>query len=128
VTAEARDELQVSLVQLPESAGRLSLRVAPEERPGTVRIIVTAHDSGVTLEEAAWERLVTHPEAAEDTSYRAEEGRGSSVRCWFGPASLEAGESRTSPPLSLPAGEPVVFKVLATDRGGHHLAAWAVVP
>jgi hypothetical protein len=128
ITAPAAAELQVSVVRLPETTGRLTLRVQPAEGRGAVRAVVTAVDNGVTLEEAAWERLATGPNAAEDTSFRPAEGTGSSVRCWFGPPSLRAGESRTSPPLALPAGVPVALKVLCTDRDGHRLAAWAVWP
>jgi hypothetical protein len=127
ITAPAAAELQVSLVRLPESSGRLALRLQAEEGRG-VRAVVTALDNGVILEEAAWERLATGPDAAPDTSLRPAEGTGYSVRCWFGPPSLGAGESRTSPPLVPPAGVPVVLKVLGTDRDGRRLSAWAVYP
>jgi hypothetical protein len=127
VTAPAGADLQVSLIRLPESSGRLTLRLQPAESRGAVRAVVTALDNGVTLEEAAWERLATGPGAAEDTSFRPSEGTGSSVRGWFGPPSLRAGESRTSPPLVLPDA-PVVLKVLGTDQDGHRRSAWAVYP
>jgi hypothetical protein len=98
-----------------------------------VRLVVTAHGDDVTLDEAAWERLVPAG-TGEDTSYRSEAPAGQSIRQWFGETRLQAGEERASVPIALPASGPagaaLVFKVAATDTAGHHLAAWveAVAP
>src|SRR5262249_44887114 len=105
----------------------------PVPESAAVRLVLTAHGDDVTLDEAAWERLVPAGNA-QDTSYRPETPAGQSVRQWFGAARLKAGETRTSAPIALPApgpaGAALVFKVAATDTAGHRLAAWveAVAP
>jgi hypothetical protein len=127
VTADRAAELQVSLVRLPAQTGRLGLRVEPDDRPGAIRLVLTAYGSQLTVDEAAWERLAPVASRQEDTSFRADEPAGQTARGWFGEGTLRPGESRTSPGLTVPAGEAGVFKVSATDAAGHRLAAWAVV-
>jgi hypothetical protein len=124
VTAEPGTELQVSLVRVPAGTARLSLRQVPGQRPGTVRLLLTACDAGVTLNGAAWERLCPGANRPEDTSYRPDEAAGT-VRSWFGDAVLKQGETRASIPITLPDGtDPLMLKVGATDAAGHRLAAW----
>jgi hypothetical protein len=125
-------DLQVSIVRLPSPAARLSLRheVLTDPKP-SVRLVLTCHDAGVTLDGAAWERLVPTANRPEDTSYRPESGADQGSRTWFGDPHLKAGETRSSATIALPpalaTGIPVVFKVAATDAAGHRLAAWDVL-
>jgi hypothetical protein len=118
ISAAAGTALQVSLVRVPDATARLALRCEPGERPGTMRLVLTAHDAAVTLDEAGWEPLV--PAAGPFDS-------GGGPEAWFGDRRLGPGDTRTSPALSLPrAGGGVVFKVTATDPAGRRVAAWAV--
>jgi hypothetical protein len=140
ITAEPEMNLQVTLIRLPERAARLNLRLEPQENlqvglgAQTVRLKVTAFDQDVTLENAAWERLVPTTNRAEDTSYRPLEPDSASsqkiAKSWFGDLRLKAGETRTSEPITIPSGsapgESWVFKVSASDPSGHHLSAWAI--
>ncbi len=121
VTADPSAGLQVTLIRLPAEAPRLSLRCEAGERPGTVRLALTAPDAAVRLEAAAWERL-SPAGKAEDTSYRpGHDG----VREWFGDERLKAGECRRSRIVELPRGEgPWVVKVIGRDAAGRAAAAW----
>jgi hypothetical protein len=124
ITAEPGTDLQVSLVRVPAGTGRLWLRPVPGQRPGTVRLLLTACDAPVTLNAAAWERQVPTTNRAEDTSYRPDGGDGA-AREWFGLAALKEGETRASMPIAVPDGVgPLLFKIGATDASGHHLAVW----
>jgi hypothetical protein len=126
VTAEPGAWLQVSVVRLPDQAARLSLRAETGDRAGTVRLVLTAHDADVTLQDAAWERAAPETGRPEETSYRPDAPAGATVRAWFGDPRLRAGESRRSAPVTLPrAGGPVLFKVTGTDAAGRRVAAWA---
>jgi hypothetical protein len=133
ITAEPAADLQVSLIRLPEHTGRVSLRVTANEDKGTLRLALSAHDSDVTLDTAAWERLVPMANRPGDTSYQpAGDASGpQAVAAWFGDRHLRDGETRTSAALSLPgrqeSGAVFVIKVTATDSAGHHLAAWTTV-
>jgi hypothetical protein len=50
------------------------------------------------------------------------------VREWFANTYLDAGETRTSAAVPLPAGPvPFVMRVAATDAGGRRLTAWATI-
>jgi hypothetical protein len=83
---------------------------------------VTAHGGAVRLGDAAWERLWPTGEG-DDTAVQA-------ARTWFGGDRLEAGVTRRSVPLALPAGPEagaVVFKVGGRDGAGRAVAAWAVL-
>jgi hypothetical protein len=116
IEAEAGAALQVSLVRLPDETARLTLRREEGERSGTARLVLTAHDAAVTLDEVSWERLVPRAGPPEDGDHRPE--------AWFGDRRLRPGDCRTSPALDeVPSG--VVFKVTATDAAGHRVAAWA---
>jgi hypothetical protein len=139
ISAEPESHLQATLIRLPDRTGRLSLRVESQDAlPAGVsgkmiRLQVTAHDQDLSLEHAAWERLVPTANRPEDTSHRpAGEPpvEPNLIQTWFGNLHLKAGETRTSAPIAIPAlaaaGESWVFKISATDAAGHHLSAWAV--
>jgi hypothetical protein len=103
------------------------LRRAPAA-PGTIRLVVTAHDREVTLEAAAWERMVPATNRRADTSYRPGPEAARSAQTWFRATKLAAGETRTSVPLVLPLERgPWVCKVVGRDEAGHVIAAWAVI-
>jgi hypothetical protein len=106
---------------------RLSLRAEPGAAPPSLRLVLTAHDSAVRLDGGAWERLAP-ASRSDDTSFRSDADAADTVRVWFGAASLEAGEARTSMEVPLPPAEGVdagwVIKVSATDRTGHRVTAW----
>jgi hypothetical protein len=128
ITAEPGTDLQASLIRLPPQTARLGLRVEPVSQPGCVRLVLTAHDADVTLNAAAWERLVPDGGRTQDTSYRRDECADQKVLAWFGQLQLKAGETRRSAAIPVPSHlRPVVFKVAATDTNGHCMAAWAVV-
>jgi hypothetical protein len=121
IAAEAGAVLQVSLVRLPDEMARLTLRREDGEWPGTVRLVLTAHDTAVTVDEAAWEPLL--PRAGPP------DNGGFPLEGWCAGACLRPGDTRTSPSFPLPAAAGgSVFKVTATDAAGHHLAAWALFP
>jgi hypothetical protein len=140
ITAEPGTEFQVTLVRLPEQTARLSLGLEAEGLPAAknVRLILTAHDQDVILEDAAWERLVPAANRPEDTSYQTASerprpaGKGIPdpvISTWFGDPHLRAGEARTSSVISLPTGDSTatwIFKIAGTDAAGHHVSAWAV--
>jgi len=140
ITADPESNLQVTLIRLPKQTARLSLRVEPQKVSAanlgaqSVRVSVTAHDQEVTLDQAAWERLVPTANRPEDTSYRMPASYASStqttVQTWFGNLRLKAGETKTSEPISIPtsggADEHWVFKISAVDSAGHHISAWAI--
>jgi hypothetical protein len=132
VTAAPGADLQVSLVRLPPLTGRLSLRaVATGDDGRGVRLVLTAHDADLTLEGAAWERLVPTANRPEDTSYSPQTAADVDARAWFGDVRLKAGETRASAVIPLPAwwgpNEAAAIKVAATDPAGHRLAAWALL-
>jgi hypothetical protein len=139
ITAEPESNLQVTLVRLPKRTARLSLHAEPQPDIGpgvqTVRLVLTAHDQEVTLERAAWERLVPTANRPEDTSYRPAEANASltqgQLKSWFGDLHLKVGENRTSEPIALPSGTPPgeswVFKISAVDAAGHHISSWAQI-
>jgi hypothetical protein len=128
LSAEPGADLQISLIRLPERTGRISLRRAAGEPGGPLHLTLTAHDTEVTLDGAAWERLVPTANRPEDTSYRTGKDTAGTVRTWFGEPHLTAGETRTSGEIPVPAGAgppaPWVVKVTGTDASGHRLAAW----
>ena len=127
--AEPTAELQVTLVRLPRHLPRLSLACNPEGN-GDIRLSLTAHEAPVCLEEVAWERLVTRDEAKDDTSYREVAAKGESVRQWFGEPRWQAGQTRQSVAIHLPAGalaHDVVFKAVGVDDDGHRVCAWGLV-
>ncbi len=131
ITAEPGTDLQVTLIRLPEPTARLSLGLEAEGLPTAknVRLILTAHDHDVILEDAAWERLVPAANRPEDTSYQPAIEGPQAILAWFGDPHLRAGETRTSSVISLPTGDSTaswVFKIAGTDAAGHHVSAWAV--
>jgi hypothetical protein len=139
ITADPESNLQVTLIRMPGQTARLSLHMAPKQdgnladRIQTVRLVVTAHDQEVTLNQAAWERLVPSSNRPEDSSYRTPMAGTAStqtaVTSWFGDVHLKPGESKTSQPITIPvegiSDEHWVFKVSGSDDVGHHVSAWA---
>jgi hypothetical protein len=132
VAAEPGADLQVSLVRLPDSTARLSLRAQKDAAEGTVRLCLTAHDARVVLDGAAWERLEVAGTRPAATSYRPECPVSKAVQAWFGDPRMEPNETRTSAVIPLPEGSSRgggwVFKVVATDAAGHRLATWCAAP
>jgi hypothetical protein len=130
IEADPGAEVQVSLVRLPPESARLTLRSRKGEQPGTVRLTLHVHDSPVTLEAFAWERLHPSGNRPEDSSYRGSEPLVSAVRALFGDPHLRAGEVRTSAPIPIPVSESAedgfVCKLAATDAAGRRIAAWAL--
>jgi hypothetical protein len=126
VTAEAGTELQVTLVRLPRSMARLSLRWEDGH------LLVSAHDGAVNLNAAAWERLSPTTHLSEDTSYRSKTPARTTVREWFGDGELKPGEERRGADIVLPKAEQVtdaiIFKVSGTDALGRRVAAWVEAP
>jgi hypothetical protein len=120
ITAETGTELQVTLIRVPGTMGRLSLRWENDH------LLLTAHDADVTLDAAAWERLPPATNRAEDTSYRADKDMSQVVRDWFGDAKLKAGETRRSATIALPEfdvkKETVIFKVNGTNSAGNRVS------
>jgi hypothetical protein len=131
VVADAGAALQVSLLRLPPAMARLELRCEPDKEAGSVRLILTAHDAAVTLDAATWERLIPTGIGHNETSYQPGATAGQQAAAWFGCPRLHAGETRTSVPLLVDAsakeGNPILFKIAATDAAGHRIAAWAVL-
>jgi hypothetical protein len=127
IEADASADLQVTLLPLPPEFSRLSLRVEAV-RPGAVRLAVTAHDAGLILQEAAWEKAAPTGRP-EDTSYRPENPAGDTIQAWFGEPHLAAGETRRSRVIALPVGEAGawLFKITGQDAAGRSVAAWAEV-
>jgi hypothetical protein len=126
ISAEEGADLQVSLVRLPDDSARLTLR-CDQVTADSCRLLLTAHDSAVVMDGAAWERMVPELNRREDTSFRPDQSPGA----WLGRKRIEAGETRTSFLIELPSdrGEgPWVFKVSGHDAAGHAVAAWAVLP
>lgn len=132
IRAGADAALQATLIPLPEQTARLGLRAEPGQLERSARLVLTAYDHPVRLEEAAWERLVPRGNFAQDTSYRPNAAPGQSIQDWFGDPALKPGESRTSGIIALPfadgPNDAVIVKVAARDQAGHRLAAWTVVP
>jgi hypothetical protein len=133
ITAEPAADLQVSLLRLPERTGRISLRATADEGQGALRLALTAEDADVTLDAAAWERLVPVANRPGDTSYQpASDASGQqAVMALFGDCHVRDGETRTSAAIPLPgrreSNDVFIIKVAATDSAGHHLAAWTTV-
>jgi hypothetical protein len=133
ITAEAAADLQVSLIRLPEQTGRISLRLTADEGRGAVRLELTAQDADVTLDAAAWERLVPLANRPGDTSYDAasDPSGEQAVGAWFGERHVRDGETRTSAAIAVPrrqeSNDVFIIKVAATDSAGHHLGAWATL-
>jgi hypothetical protein len=129
VRADGEADLQVSLIRLPRTMARLSLRCEPGPKEGTVRLLLTAHGGEVRLESAAWEKLLPAEKGLGDTSYRPQLDPLTTVRAWFGEVRLKAGQTRRSEAIALPGLGKVgiVFRVGATDEHGHHISAWAVL-
>ncbi|HJT75861.1 MAG TPA: hypothetical protein VJ739_01535, partial [Gemmataceae bacterium] len=131
VEAEPGALVQATLIRLPEGSARLSLRQETGSTPGTVRLVVSAHDAPVVLHEAAVEPFV--PPAGPDDG-TAEGGTTAAdpralARAWFGGAPLQPGETRKSPDLpSLQCNGPSVVKVTGTDGAGRPVAAWLLGP
>jgi hypothetical protein len=134
IMAEPAANLQVSLIRLPERTGRISLRLEARDGSESPRLVLTAHDSDMTLDAAAWERLVPAANRPGDTSYHpnSDASGQQTVVDWFGDCQVRDGETRTSAALALPArresGDVFIIKVAATDSAGHHIAAWATLP
>jgi hypothetical protein len=129
VAAEATAEIQVSLIRLPRHLPRLGLACS-QAADGDIRLSLTAQEAAVSVEEAAWERLIPGEEAHDDTSFRAVDAQCQSVRDWFGESRLQAGQTYRSVAIRLPPGtrpQDVVFKVLAVDDAGHRVSAWGLV-
>jgi hypothetical protein len=128
ITADPEAELQVTLVRLPAS-GRLAVQA--QRQGDRFRLVAAAHDQDLTLQSAAWERLVPATNRPGDTSFRPEIAGRQMVADWFGEPHLPAGQSRSSVWLPLPdwkqAGVPLVCKVLALDALGNRVAGWASV-
>jgi hypothetical protein len=126
ISAERGTDLQVTLIRLPHSAGRLSLSWEKN------RLLVAAHDSDCTLDAVAWERTPPETNRPEDTSYRADKDMARVVRAWFGEAKVKAGETRRSAAMELPRfdrnKETVMIKVSGTDADGNRVAAWVNIP
>ena len=121
ITADPGAELQVTLVKLPAELGRLELQVDAKRR-----LLLTAHDSDLTLTGVSCEPLV--PRATSDSSNRAREEAETLIRGWFGDPHLKGGETRTSNPIILPDDrEAWVVKVAGTDAAGHAVVGWARV-
>jgi hypothetical protein len=120
LSATPGTDLQVTLLRLPADSGRLSVAVRRES--GSVRLVLTAHDSTLALQEAVWERLVP--------SSRFEQGAvPDSGRIPLGTDHLAAGRSHTTPPFDIPdTGGPWFIKVAATDAAQRRVAGWAVIP
>src|SRR5262249_21162268 len=111
----------------PEQTARLSLRREVGDMPGTMRLILTAHDADVLLDAAAWERLVPLNSCPEDSSYRADQPPSATAARWFGDPHLRAGETRSSADIALPCLDGLlVFKIGGTDSAGRRVAAWTV--
>jgi hypothetical protein len=126
ITADAGADLQVTLIRLPRTMGRLSLRWEKD------RLLLTARDAAFVLDSVAWERLPPESNRPEDTSYRPDKDMSQFVRDWFGGMKVKAGESRRSAEMVLPEfdrkKETVAFKVSGTDENGMRVAAWVSAP
>jgi hypothetical protein len=125
VEGEPESDLQVTLLTLPTNMPRLSLQ-AEIVSPGACRLLVTAHDADVTLDEAAWEKSA--PEGVPgETSYRPGEVAGASVQAWFGEPLLKADSPRRSRVIERPpaAGQSWLFKLTGHDATGRPVAAFA---
>jgi hypothetical protein len=125
VEADAAADLQVTLLPLQPDTPRLGLQIEMV-RPGACRLIATAYESGVTLQECAWENnaLAGRPK---DTSFRAENPPGDSIRSWFGDGELAAGNTRSSAVIELPVDPAgmLLFKVSGRDSTGRVVSAQA---
>ncbi|MFL5241754.1 MAG: hypothetical protein ACJ8FY_06570 [Gemmataceae bacterium] len=125
VDAEDGMNLQVSLIRLPASTGRLDLKWDRSKEP---RLLLTARDSAMNIDAMAWERVPPLINSSADTSFRADSSMEKTVRAWLGDPHLEADQTRRSGILSLPklgtGQEKVIVKIAATDALGHHISAW----
>jgi hypothetical protein len=126
IAADPAADLHVTLVRLPDDCARLSLR-CEDVTAKSCRLVLTAHDNAVMVDETAWERLVPESNRPEDTTYRP----GKPTTNWFGSKRLEPGETRMSERIELPADrgkESWVIKVSGRDAAGHAQTAWALIP
>jgi hypothetical protein len=122
IQADAAADLQVTLLPLPADLPRLSM-TAEKLRAGEYRLVVTAHDGDVTLEDAAWEVASSSGHAA-DTNFRADAVPGETVRAWFDAVKVEAGSTKVSRTIELPpTGNPVFFKLCGRDAAGRKVTA-----
>jgi hypothetical protein len=125
VNAEEGMDLQVSLIRLPASTGRLNVAWDDAKEP---RLLLTANDCDMRIDGLAWERVPPMINSSADTSFRADTPMDQTVRTWLGDPRLRSGETRRSATLSLPkpknAQEKIVIKITGTDAAGHHLSAW----
>jgi hypothetical protein len=122
IQADEGSELQVTLVPLPADLPRLTLR-ADRLKPGTYRLILTANDAAVTLDDAVWEAMAPVG-GPNETSFRPGNLAAERVRSWFGNANLAAGEQRISGPIEVPASTGRwLFKVSGHDSKGRNVSA-----
>jgi hypothetical protein len=125
VSGPAAADLQVTLIHLPSQMPRLEL--ANTKLPsGEYIVSLRCHHSDLMVEHIAWERVVTHQGADDDTSFRPETASDATVRQWFGKVALKSGETVQSIPLRVPAEESVV-KVVAKSPSGYRVSAWTVL-
>jgi hypothetical protein len=119
-------ELQVTLIRVPSKLARLDLRYDQGH------LVLTVHDADVKLDRVAWERVPPDTNKQEDTSFRVQDSAILFVRAWFGDPQVKAGETRRASVLDFSAGnskeQKMIFKVSATDAGGHRLSAYVDVP
>lgn len=119
-------QLQVTLLPIADHTPRLSVAVQDTSEPWKVRLLVAAHDGGVQLTAATWERLVLSQRRGEDTAYRPGDD---TVAAWFSECQLRAGMKLQSGPIAVPeASVPLVFKVVGVDAQGRPVVGWAVRP
>ena len=114
VRGEPDTKLQVTLVRPGPEQPWLQLRCAPAQTPGHVQLFLTAHGADMRIEAAAWDQ----PQNSHNAGAWGLAG-----------AELKAGKMRTWEIAPAGAGPHVdpVFRVLARDKSGNDLAAWAVL-
>jgi hypothetical protein len=128
IETEPDAQLQVTLIRLPDSTARLRLLAEVVPHSSAFRLTLTAIDSDVTLDGAAWERWTPTTSELNETSFRSDASIDPSVRVWFGVPYLSAGETRQSTLIPQPVGSgPWVIKVIGTDRAGHRVMAWTTL-
>lgn len=128
VRGEPDTKLQVTLVRPGPEQPWLQLRCKPAQTPGHVQLFLTAHGADMRVEAAAWERLVPSENASADTSSLPPNSR-KAAEWGLGGAELKAGIMRSTQ-IALAGLAPhadLVFRVLARDKSGNDLAAWAVL-
>ena len=124
ISVDPGADLQATLVHLPDSAGRLSVRV--ENDRGQARLTVNALGGDVALDAVAWERLAPLARRDEDTSYRPGVDQRAEVRAWFGNDVVKAGQPCISAAIALPPDlGAAVFKVSGVGSDGQPVSGWA---